>query len=208
MIKLLGTSHISPESIQRIKEEIGKGADCVAVELDPGRYKALKHGERGSYPSLFFKLLSWLQGRLGEKTGVVPGEEMLEAVQKAQEEDIDVYLIDRPISDTLRDFKRVGLIEKLKLFIHSFHMPRSYEFDLENVPPQELVEEAVHMLEEKTPAIYLALVEKRDEIMAMALEELSKDKNIVMAIVGAGHLPGLKRRFKERGVEFEDKTFK
>lgn len=208
LIKLLGTSHISPKSIEAIEEEIKEEPDCVAVELDPGRYEALKSGKKGDYPSLFFRILSWLQKKLGEKTGVMPGEEMLTAVETARKNGIRVYLMDRPIGKTISKFKKVGIIEKLKLFIHSTGVPENYNFDLKDVPPEKLVKDAVEVISESAPNIYSILIDERDEIMSMALEDLSKDYENVLAVVGAGHLPGLEKRFKARGVEFEDKTFK
>lgn len=208
MIRLVGTSHISPQSIEKIIEEIEKGADCVAVELDEGRYRSLKSGERGSYPSLFFKVVAWLQRKLAEKTGVLPGQEMLTATEKAMENGIEVYLMDRPIYETLRKFQDIGILEKVKLVLFSLFKVGRYDFSLEEVPPQELVQESIEFLSKRSPSLYRVLVEERDAVMAEALHKLSQRHEDVIAVVGAGHLPGIKDRLEEKGVEYVDKTFK
>ena len=43
-ITLLGTAHVSKESVELVEEKIlSKGFDCVAVELCPARYENLKN---------------------------------------------------------------------------------------------------------------------------------------------------------------------
>jgi len=208
MIRLVGTSHISPKAIKRIREEIREGADCVAVELDEGRYEALRRGEKGTYPSIFFKLLSWLQDRLANKTGVIPGEEMLTAVERARDRGIGVYLIDRPIYETMRELQDISVFKKIKLILFSFGKIRKYDFSLDEVPSEEIIRDTIELLEKRAPELYEVLVNRRDEIMATTLQALSQRHDEVIAVVGAGHLPGIKRRFDRRKVEYVDKTFK
>ncbi|MFP4117134.1 MAG: TraB/GumN family protein [Candidatus Aenigmatarchaeota archaeon] len=211
MIILVGTSHISPKSIKRIKEEMEKGPDCVAVELDEGRYRALKSGESEGYPSVFFRILSWIQKKLGEKTGVLPGEEMLTATEEAGKRGINVYLIDRPIHGTIQGFRKVGAMEKARLFLSSFLSFRKLKgrkFDLNEVPSYEIIKESLDLMEKKAPKMYSVLVEERNDVMATVLEELQKEEDTVLAVVGAGHLPGIKRRLDERDIEYVNNTFK
>lgn len=207
MIQLLGTSHISPQSVGKIREEIGKFPGCVAVELDPARYESLKYGEGGGYPSLLFRLLAWIQKRLGRKTGVLPGEEMLTGVESATNNGIDVYLIDQPIDETVRDFQEIGFLEKAKLFLTSLTFRPSVDFDLDEVPSYDLVEKSLKHIEEHAPRIYSILVEKRNRHMVKAIEELERRYDTVLVVVGIGHLPGLKELLNRRNISFEDKTF-
>lgn len=207
MIKLLGTSHISPESIQKIEREISEGVDCVAVELDPGRYEALKRDKEGGYPSLFFRAISWFQKRLGKETGVLPGEEMLEAVDYANSRGIDVFLIDQPISETINDFKNVGFLEKLNLFFSSLFFSPTEKFKLRETPPYKLVEDSLAHLKDHTPEIYSSLVEKRNRKMAGAAEILAQRYEDILVVAGIGHLPGIKELLKGKNLNFQDKTF-
>lgn len=208
MIRLVGTSHISPQAIKRIKEEIDEGPDCVAVELDEGRYRALKEGKSESYPSLFFKILSWLQKKLAEKTGVLPGEEMLSATEEAMKKGIKVYLMDRPIYETVQGFQDIGILEKLKLFFFSLGKFRGREFSLEEVPSQDIVKKSIEVMKKRAPKMYSVLVDERDEIMTRVLTSLDEEHDTVLAVVGAGHLPGIKQRLRDKGIDFVDNTFK
>ena len=82
MIILLGTSHISPESMKSIRETIQKEEpNCVAVELDRMRYVAMTSKKGTKPPGMFLKIISWMQKELGKMTGISPGEEMMEAVR-------------------------------------------------------------------------------------------------------------------------------
>ena len=100
MITIIGTSHISPESIRTIKDTIeNEKPDCVAVELDMNRYISMKSGEMGRPPGLFLKIFSWLQKKLGKSTGIFPGQEMMTAIEFSRKNKIPVYLIDQDISN-------------------------------------------------------------------------------------------------------------
>ena len=122
-IILVPTSHVAEESIRKIKEVIEKvKPDCVAVELDENRYQALKSGQtESSLKSLglatfvIFKLLKKLQQKVGDIVGIIPGSDMLTAVEFSKEKEIPVYLIDQDIQATLYSFKKLKLSEKLRL---------------------------------------------------------------------------------------------
>lgn len=207
MIRLLGTSHVSPESIEAIQREIGGDVDCVAVELDPSRYHSLKHGKRTKPNKLFFRLLSWIQMKIGRRTGVMPGEEMLKAVESATSAGKDVYLIDQSIEETMWDIDSVGFLEKLKLLFSSLTFFGPANFDLREVPSYELVEDVLEHLKRYSPEIYRVLVEKRDRFMARELEVLDSRYGTVLAVVGMGHLPGIRKILEEGETEYEGKTF-
>lgn len=207
MIILVGTSHISPESLQRVEEEIEEGPDCVAAELDPTRYASLKSGEKGVYPSVMFRLLAWLQERLGRKTGVLPGEEMLSAVEAGRSKGVDTYLIDQDISETYRDLVGIGFMEKVKLFVSSIFFRSPVPFNLDRVPSYELVEASLNHLKRYSPKVYRLLVEKRNRRMAHALLSLNERYDDILAVLGIGHIPGVKDILEGENVDFRDKTF-
>ena len=94
-IKIIGTSHISKESVLEIRRAIRLGnPDIVAVELDKGRLFALQNDINrkpriSDIPSigvqgfLFSIIGGWLQKRLGNVVGIKPGSDMLSAVKYA-----------------------------------------------------------------------------------------------------------------------------
>ena len=101
-ITLLGTAHISKESVELVEEKIlSKDFDCIAVELCPARYENLKNRSWWKNLDIYevFKkkkaslllinlALSAYQRRLADKVGVEAGKEMIRATELAAENDI------------------------------------------------------------------------------------------------------------------------
>ncbi len=205
-IFLIPTSHVAEESIKKIKEAIEKlKPDCVAVELDKNRYLALKSGESsapnlGFTTNLIFKLLKKLQEKVGDIVGVMPGSDMLTAVETSIEKNIPVYFVDQEIEQTLAGFKRLSFSEKLKLIKYaltaSFYLYTGKgggeSIDLTKVPSEEIIDQALQVFKITFPQLYKILVEDRNQYMAANLRKLSENYKIVVAVVGAGHYKGLK----------------
>src|SRR5210317_1992238 len=115
-IFLVGTAHVSQESIDLVQRVIAnEKPDCVCVELDDKRYKALSGKKR--WESLDLKeiikkkqlstllvnlILASYQKKLGLQLGVMPGAELLQATREAEKNSIPVSLCDRDVRVTLR----------------------------------------------------------------------------------------------------------
>jgi len=115
-IILIGTAHISQESVEEVKKVIEEyKPDIVAVELCQRRYdsitkkqewentpinKLLKGGN--AYLLLAQTFLGSIQRKLGKEYGVEPGSEMIAAIDEAKKHNLQVALIDRDISVTLK----------------------------------------------------------------------------------------------------------
>ncbi|MBI3052288.1 TraB/GumN family protein [Candidatus Woesearchaeota archaeon] len=202
--RVVGTSHISADSIKVIERSFDEFMpEIVAVELDRGRLHALMSGVKAA-PSLsdirriglggflFLVIGSFLQARLGEHVGIVPGSDMRKAVLLARERNIPVALIDRDIAITMRRFSRYFTFrEKFRLFADVLLSPFSkrVKVDLSKVPDRELISLLMGELRSKYPGIYRVLVEERNVHMAEALARImaaNPDKR-VLAVVGAGH---------------------
>ncbi|NNM68102.1 MAG: TraB family protein, partial [Spirochaetales bacterium] len=127
---LVGTAHVSAASIQEVSQVIrDESPSRVAVELDQGRFRALSEPRSWEKLDIFeiirrrqgFLLLANLalssfQRKIGEELEVKPGQEMLSAVQTAQELGIPYALIDREVQVTLRRaWKKSSLWGKNKL---------------------------------------------------------------------------------------------
>ena len=97
-IKLIGTAHISEESVKEVTEAIHtEKPDCVAVELDEKRFAAIKNPEswrelnivnvikrNEGFLLLANLILASFQKRMGQNVGIKPGEEMLAAIKAAE----------------------------------------------------------------------------------------------------------------------------
>jgi len=215
-VKIIGTSHISPESVEKIREVIRREKpDCVAVELDPRRLELLLKGERdvsfstakefGFKTYLFAKLASVIQKNLGKKTGILPGDEMLSAVNEAKKLGIDVALIDRDIRLTLEKLKTLSFREKIGLIKSMLFSVVSGDFEIDKVPDKKLVQRALNELKETSPKLFSILVTERDEHMGIALNQLKNHYENIVAVVGAGHKEGVKNILDELDAKDQDK---
>ncbi|MFH1424522.1 MAG: TraB/GumN family protein [archaeon] len=204
MIKIIGTSHVSPQSLKEIDRVIAEvKPDCVALELDRNRFEALKRGDHVNLSAIRYiglksyfvaKILSIIQEHLGKKTGVMPGEEMMEAFKAGARSKADIALIDRDIRVTLERMKTIPLREKLKIILGVFKkVPVGEKFDLKKVPSDKLVENMVEHVKEVSPTLYKVLIEERDIHMARVLVELSKKYPKIVAVVGMGHKRGMEK---------------
>ena len=212
-IILVGTVHVSPESVKEVRETIEKeDPDTVGVELCDRRYeiitekkqweeqeifKIIKEGK--TYLFLANLLLSNFQKRMGEELGSEPGAEMVEAIKIANEYDIPVSLLDRDISTTLkRAWRAMGIGEKLKLvyalFASFFVEPEEV---LEELKDHDIITELMEELAEQAPGAKKVLIDERDQYIASKILE-SEGK--MVAVVGAGHTEGIKTLLQKREV--------
>jgi len=208
-LKIIGTAHVSKESIEEVKEEIiTHQPDVVAVELDVNRYQnmiAEKNGQekqnvnirdviKSDKLSIFLvsMFLSYLQRRIGDDLGVKPGSEMLAAIETAEEIGATVALIDRDISVTLkRALNKMTFFEKAKLvygILASFFSKEEID-DVESIKDGDTLNEVMEYFKKMSPKAYDVLVTERDAYMAHMLQDINEEN--VVVVVGAGHKRGI-----------------
>lgn len=207
-IYLLGTAHVSRESVEEVKETIKSlKPDTVCVELDEERLQALRNPKmweklnlgaalrQGKGPFLMANLvLSAFQRKLGLQTGVKPGEELFEAVNTGENEGAKVVLVDRNIRTTLlRAWRSTGFFRKLMLMAtmlaSAFETEEIDEDTLADLKSRDTLSAVMDELGKELPSIKTILIDERDEYMASGI--LSAPGSSVVAVVGAGHVPGL-----------------
>ena len=211
---LIGTSHISPESVKEVKKIIDEiKPTYVAVELDKGRLLGLMGKKEklkikdmfklGIKETLFIMFGSWLEKKLGKMVGTKPGDEMKVAVREAAKIKAKILLIDQEINITVkRLFKYLTFKEKIRFvgdivkWLLGFGEKMS--IDLRKVPESELIEKLILQVKERYPNIYKVLITERNEIMAKRLikfmEKNPSEK--IVAVVGAGHESGMSEIIK------------
>ncbi len=211
-VKIIGTSHISKDSVTEIKKTIGEfEPDIVCVELDVNRYKSLFQKRRGKFKLshigrlglfgfLFYLLGSISQKVLGRRAGSKPGIDMRSAIVEAKKVGAKVALIDQDISITLRNLsKRVPFPEKMKLFAYvlfgGFISKKRIKFNLKSVPKDSVVKTLVREMKHKFPSFYKVLVADRDRYMQKQVGAIVKKfpESKILVIVGAGHKSSLKK---------------
>ncbi len=214
-IWLVGTAHVSQRSVELVREVITRERpDVVCIELDAGRYEALSQEKRFAEQDLrevmrkkqiatlmLNLILASYQRRLGLKLGVAPGSELLEAARVAESLGIPIALCDREVRVTLRRawksiswWQRVRLLSELAASM--LESPDVSEEDLARLRNQDVVTEVMNELGRMMPDLKRVLIDERDAYLAHKILE-AKGRRIV-AVVGAGHVEGMKGRL-ERG---------
>lgn len=209
-IYLIGTAHISERSVHEVRETIEKvRPDTVCVELDQLRHDAMMDESRWRQLDIFevikqkkvlFVLanlaLAAYQRKLGEKLGVRPGAEQLEAINAAQAVGAEVVLADRDIQATLkRTWANLTFMDKVKVMgalANGFGGGNEItEEDLEKLKERDHLNEMMAEFAKALPRVQVPLIDERDRYLMSSVED-APGKTIV-AVVGAGHVPGMIR---------------
>ncbi|MDO5848135.1 MAG: TraB/GumN family protein [Methanobrevibacter sp.] len=214
-LTIIGTAHVSEESVDEVKDAIyEQHPDIVAIELDKGRYTRIKNEMMGIEEDdaisvteiikqnkigvfLASTFLSYFQSKIGEDVDVKPGSEMVGAIEAAEDLGIPIALIDRDINITLqRALNKMTFKEKASFVwdsIVSFFKKDELEdeIDIEELKNPENLDEIMEMFQEISPGAYEVLVKERDAYLAGNILNLPQEK--IVAVVGAGHKPGIYR---------------
>lgn len=212
-ILLVGTAHISQESVDLVKHVIEQEQpDCVCLELDDKRYAALTRKKQ--WQSLDLKtiiknkqlstllvslLMAAYQKRLGGKLGVMPGAELLMAANTAKKMQIPVSLCDRDVRITLRRawkstsfFKKGYLLASIIASI--FDKTEISEEKLQELKQKDVLTELMDEMGDTLPDLKRVLIDERDLFLVEKIK--SSPGNRIVAVVGAGHVAGMKEQFK------------
>lgn len=213
-ITLIGTAHVSAESISEVENVISDvKPDCVAIELDEKRYESITNPDK--YRELdIIKVLKRKEGflllanivmasfqkRMGKNSGVKPGEEMVAAINKAKELNIPTALVDRPIQITFRRaWKKTSAYGKTQLLsallASGFSKDEISSEEIENLRQSSEMDSMMKELSEVMPAVKQVLIDERDQYLASHIWKA--EGNNIVAVLGAGHLPGVEAHLKK-----------
>jgi pheromone shutdown-related protein TraB len=213
-IILVGTAHVSKNSIAEVDQVIRhESPDTVCIELDEGRFASMIHKENWEKLDIVKVLregkgfliianlvLGSFQRRMGDVLGVKPGEEMKAAVTTADSLGIPHTLCDREIQVTLRRaWAKCGLWSKCKLLASlmgsAFTTEKLDGNEIEKLKDHSALDAMLAELSDFLPAVKKTLIDERDHYLAAKIWESPGTK--LVAIVGAGHVPGLSARLEE-----------
>jgi pheromone shutdown-related protein TraB len=207
-IILLGTAHISSQSVREVEELVTTlQPDTICVELCLTRYQSLtgKHEWRqrnifqiireGKAVLLLANLaLAAFQRRLGAQLGVQPGQEMTRAIELAEETKATLVLADRDVQITLkRSWATLGFFKKLQigsgLMEGLFSSETVSAEEIEALKEKDQLESVMDTFAKEMPAIKTSLIDERDQYMAGKIASAPGER--ILAVVGAGHLKGI-----------------
>ena len=206
---LIGTAHVSKESVELVRETIEKeNPDVVAVELCEQRHHAIAEKKRWDeteiskviregkgYLFLAQLFLTNFQRKVGDELGVKPGSEMVAAMEMARERNIRVALVDRDIKVTLkRAEKRMSFFEKAKvvygLMSGMFVTEDATKEMMEKLKETDVLTEMMEEFGREVPSIKAVLIDERNKYIADKILELDAKKIVV--VIGAGHVEGIR----------------
>jgi pheromone shutdown-related protein TraB len=206
---LVGTAHVSRESVQDVRDTIEQvKPDTVCVELCEARHRAITQQDtwkkmniykvirEGKAVFLFAQLvMTSFYRRLGEQLGVQPGAEMIEGIKLAEQSGARLVLADRDIQVTLkRVWGYLGLWNKLKMLAQLlaglFIVEKIDREMIEDIKKKDQLENMLQTMAEAFPEVKKRLIDERDKYLAQKIR--NAPGNTVVAVVGAGHIPGIK----------------
>lgn len=213
-IVLIGTAHISQESVATVQKWIEEEhPDAVCVELDARRHQALKNAgqwqnlnlfqvfRKGQAPFLLANLiLASFQKRMGLQTGVKPGAELAAAAAKAEELGCRLVLADRDLRTTLlRTWRGTGFWKRMRLMAELvfslFHHEPIDEEELARIRKNDALSILLEEMAAVLPSVKTTLVDERDIFMADQIRNTPGTK--VVAVVGAAHVEGIVRHLPQ-----------
>ena len=213
-IILIGTAHVSRKSVELVHQIIEREKpDRVCIELDYRRHRALADKKRWQeldlkkiirdkqLSTLLINLvLASYQKKLGDKLGVMPGSELLEAARTADKLNIPYSLCDRDVRVTMRRawkstsfFRKGYLLASLMASLFEDH--EITEEKLAELKETDVLSELLAELGQALPELKEVLIDERDTFLAEKIKESPGTK--LVAIVGAGHIQGIKNGIHE-----------
>ncbi|MBS7643475.1 TraB/GumN family protein [Candidatus Bathyarchaeota archaeon] len=212
-LRIIGVSHVDPDGLNRIQHEIRESKpSVVALELCPQRLAALKNIEKGygrsglAFPigGIIGLLIALLEKTAGERTGVLPGSEMLTAIKEAENIKATVEPIDQPILITLQKLSTIPFWEKVKFTTDAIKTLLSLVLASKNEVTKINTTEILKGFKTRYPNLHRILVEERNAYMTKRLKNiLQQAKGLVVAIIGLGHLTGITEIMAKEGFPIE-----
>jgi len=224
-ITVLGTAHVSKASADKVEELLSSNDYAtVAVELCPNRYNSIINPDAMANMDLFKVIkegktsmvmaslaMGAYQQRIAEDFGIEPGAEMKMAISQAKELKAEIVLIDRDIGITLkRVYGNVSWLKKMMivsgLIASVVSREEVSEEEIERLKDGDILETTFAQFAEHEKDLFKPLIDERDQYMAAKLEEavLEHDHKDILAVVGAGHLKGIKSYLEKQTKNIEN----
>ena len=223
-IILIGTAHVSKESARLVTQVIeSERPDTVCVELCQTRLRSIRDQEawrnmdiikvireKKAMFLLMNLMLASFQKRIAEKFDIKPGQEMINAIEAAESVDARVFPADREIQTTLtRVWRSMGLWERLKLMFQMvFSLGNTDEIteqEIERMKQEDILQTLLADMKRSHPILERILIDERDQFLAQTIRTAPGDR--IIAVAGAGHVPGIKRYLADNAsVDMDELT--
>lgn len=211
---IIGTAHVSKHSVLDVERTLeAERPDTVAIELCRPRYESILNSDRLQEMNIFTVLrqgkgtlvlanllLASFQKRIGDKLGIRPGAEMIRAAEIAREQGHELVLADRDVQATLkRAWAGLGLWQRARLissvFGGMFSDTEIQAEELEKMKRGDVLTSLLQEMGQTFPTLMQVLIHERDLYLMDSIRSAPGDK--VVAVVGAGHVPGIRAHWGE-----------
>lgn len=209
---IVGTAHVSEHSADLVEKTIREqNPDTVCLELCESRHETLSNPERWKQTDIFSVIksgrayvlmaqlaLSAFQRQLAEEFRIRPGEEMHRAMAVCKETSTEIALVDRDIRVTLkRAWAKAGFWSLTKMLfsvlMSMFSAKEITQEDIEKLKQSDELTLLIDQFSGALPGIKTALIDERDAYLASKI--MASPGQTLVAVVGAAHVPGIKRLF-------------
>ena len=141
-------------------------------------------------------MLASFQKRIAKNFDIKPGQEMINAIESAKEIGARIIPADRDIQTTLtRVWRSMGLWEKLKLMFQLVlslgNSDEITEEEIESMKQEDILSTLLADMKSSHPILEKILIDERDQFLADTIRNAPGER--IVAVVGAGHVPGIKR---------------
>ena len=213
-IYLVKTAHVSKTSVDDVNAVIDEvKPDAICIELDEDRLESLNQKDRWRNMDiievikqnrvgllLVNVILSSFQRRMASQMNTSTGGEMVAGIKASEELNVPLVLADRKINTTFkRIWNKLGLWEKAKLIVtiimSVFDDEDVTEEDLANLKQSDMLEAALKEVGKEFPIVKQVLVDERDMYLSQKIKTAPGKK--IVAIIGAAHSIGIKKRINE-----------
>ncbi|XP_050380170.1 uncharacterized protein LOC126797565 [Argentina anserina] len=216
-VHLVGTAHVSVESCREVEEVISYlKPEVVFLELCSSRVAVLspqnlKIPTAGEMLDMWKKnhnafgiLYSWFLAKVASQLEVYPGAEFRVGYDEAKKYGGKIILGDRPVQITLRrTWAKMPLWHKIKLIysilFQAVFLPDTEELNkmLKEMDDVDMLTFVIQEMSKEFPTLMETLVHERDQYMSSTLLRIAQQHNSVVAVVGKGHLQGIKKHWKQ-----------
>ncbi|KAJ4977134.1 hypothetical protein NE237_002240 [Protea cynaroides] len=217
-VYLVGTAHVSQESCREVQAIIKYlKPQVVFLELCSSRIAILSPQNlqvptmkemvdmwRKKNANVFGILYSWFLAKLANKLEVLPGSEFRVAFEEAMQYGGKVILGDRPVHITIqRTWGKMSLWHRAKflycLLFQAIFLPSPEELNkmLKEMDDVDMLTLVIQEMSKAFPTLMETLVQERDLYMSSTLLKVASEHASVVAVVGKGHLQGIKKHWKQ-----------
>uniref|UniRef100_A0A368UI35 TraB family protein n=1 Tax=Glycine max TaxID=3847 RepID=A0A368UI35_SOYBN len=209
-VYLVGTAHVSEESSREVQAIVNfLKPQVVFLELCSSRVAVLtlqnlKVPTMGEMVTMLKKKHNMFEVLYGCKLEVFPGSEFRVAYEEAIKYGGRVILGDRPVQITLRrTWSKMPLWHKTKflysLLFQAVFLSNADDLNkmLNEMDDSDMLTLVIQEMSKEFPTLMETLVHERDQYMSSTLLKVASENSSVVAVVGKGHLQGIKKHWKQ-----------